>query len=110
MCQPARLDDRAFRALQLAAETAGTVGLFIRPTSVRGQPTWSEMQLLVEAAPSNQSRRRLRVELLRCRNASAHKSIELELDDETGTLQQSRHVRVAPAMATTAGAKRTTRA
>ncbi len=54
------------------------------------------------------ARRRLRVELLRCRNASAHKSIELELDDETGTLQESRHVRVASAMAAAAVAKRTT--
>ncbi len=110
LCRPARLDDRAFRALQLAAETAGTVGLFIRPTSVRGQPTWAEMQLLVEAAPANQSRRRLRVELLRCRNTIAHKSIELELDDETGTLQESRGVRLASAVAPAAVAKRTTRA
>ncbi len=110
LCQPAGLDDRAFRALQLAAETAGTVGLFVRPTRVRGQPAWSEMQLLVEALPAARHSRRLRIELVRCRNTSARKSIELELNDETDTLQESRHVRVAPTVAPAAVAKRTTRA
>lgn len=110
LCRPATLDDRAFRALQLATETAGTVGLFIRPISIRGQPTWSEMQFLVEALPAAQSRRRLRIELVRCRNAGAGKSIELELDDETGTLQESRDVHLVPAVAAPAVAKRTTRA
>ncbi len=39
-----RLDVRDFRRWQLAAESGGTVGLFIRPARLRGQPTWAEVQ------------------------------------------------------------------
>jgi hypothetical protein len=125
VCWPERLDSRAFRQLQLAAESCGTTGLFLRPPSVRGHPAWSEMQLLVEALPSAASsaamssaatssaaalpavaaNRRLRVEVVRCRNGNPGAVVELELDDETGTLQESRSMRVAPAMAVAAGAK-----
>ena len=39
-----RLDPPAFRRLQLAAETGRTLGLLVRPASVRGRPTWSDVQ------------------------------------------------------------------
>jgi protein ImuA len=42
-----RLDVRDFQRLQLAAECGGTVGLFIRPAWLRGQPTWAEIQWMV---------------------------------------------------------------
>src|SRR5262249_33087416 len=73
---PQALDDRAFRGLQLAAEKGGGLGLLVRPLSARGQPTWSEVQLLVETLPAVPSRsplnridtlRRLRIEILRSR-------------------------------------------
>jgi hypothetical protein len=92
LCWPEKLDDRAFRAVQLAAENGATVGLFVRPISVRGQPTWSELQLLIETLPSNGP------------------SVELELDDEMGTLQESRLVSMAPPVALAAGANRAARA
>jgi hypothetical protein len=82
-----RLDSRAFRRLQLAAESGGTLGLLVRPARVRGQPSWSEVQLLVQPQPAvapsrlpaalhepasgvavdEPAGRRLRVTLLRCR-------------------------------------------
>jgi protein ImuA len=101
---PSKLDDRAFRALQLAAERGGTVGLLIRPTNARGQPSWSDVQLLVEALPEVEilpggNPRRLRVEVVRCRNGTPGASMEVELDDENGTLQKSRIVHLAAELA-----------
>ena len=101
LCWPERLDDRSFRALQLAAENSGAIGLFVRSMRVRGDPTWSELQLLIETLPGNRLRR-LRVEVVRCRNGNAGASVELELNDETATLQESRFVPVAAPMAVAA--------
>ena len=85
------------------------MGLLLRPPSVRGQPTWSDLQLLVETLPAATlptaaAIAGLRVEIVRCRNGNAGASVELELDDETGTLQESRAMCVASAMAVAAGA------
>ena len=109
VCWPDKLDSRAFRQLQLAAESCGTTGLFLRPPSVRGHPAWSELQLLVETLPAATQHRRLRVEIVRCRNGNAGASVEVELDDETGTLQESRALCVASAMGAAAGATSTVR-
>jgi protein ImuA len=104
VCWPDKLDSRAFRQLQLAAESCGTTGLFLRPPSVRGHPVWSELQLFVETLPAASQHRRLRVEIVRCRNGNPGASVEVELDDETGTLQESRALCVASAMGATASA------
>jgi protein ImuA len=107
---PDKLNDRAFRSLQLAAENGGAVGLFVRPLRVRGDPTWSALQLLVEPLPAVDKIRRLRVHLVRCRNAPAGASVDLELDDETGKLQASRAVSLAASVAASAGTNRSARA
>jgi protein ImuA len=104
LCCLDRLDDKSFRGLQLAAEISGALGLFIRPAAVRGDPTWSEVQLLVETLPAVGANRRMRVELVRCRTGNVGASVELDLDDETGTLQESHIVHLASSMAVTAGA------
>lgn len=44
-----RLDSRNFRRLQLAAETGGTLGVLVRGASARGQPSWADVRLGVEA-------------------------------------------------------------
>ena len=106
LCWPEKLDQRAFRSLQLAAEASGTIGLLVRPISVRGHPTWSSVQLLVEALPHASTRRRLRVEIVRCRIGSVGASVEVELDDETGTLQESCDVHLAPAVAPATAVRR----
>jgi protein ImuA len=45
-----RLDDRAFRRLQLAAQVGRALGLLLRPASARGQPSWADVRLLAEPA------------------------------------------------------------
>src|SRR5262249_27875364 len=47
------LNDRAFRRLQLAAETGGGLGFLLRPASGRAAPSWAEVRLLVEALPTS---------------------------------------------------------
>jgi hypothetical protein len=108
---PQTLDDRTFRGLQLAAERGGGLGMLVRPCSARGQPTWSEVRLWVESLPAALSRsslnrintmRRLRIELLRSRGGKPGSAVELELDDERGTLQESRSLHLASQLAVAA--------
>ncbi len=99
-----KLDGRTFRRLQLAAEQGGGLGLLIRPESVRGQPSWADVRLLVEPLPGNSpygrapcthGRRRVRVVLLRCRGGGHHvrmvgeQTVEVEIDRETHPLPES---------------------
>lgn len=83
---PEELDDHTFRRLQLAAETSGVLGLFVRPQSARAEPSWAELRLEVSPLPTQQQwggifRRRLRVELLRCRGGQAGGSVEIEIEE-----------------------------
>lgn len=80
-----RLSERTFRRWQLAAEAGGNWGVLVRPAHVRGQPSWSDWQWLVQAIPSSctapcydalKSRApsalgRVRVETLRARGTEA---------------------------------------
>lgn len=119
LCMTDRLKQRAARRLQLAAEASGGVGLLVRPASVRGEPCWAEVRLLVEprAGLSRQrlGGRRLSVELLKTRGTIASdligasdlagkRRLELEIDDETGV------VRAAPRLASAAAQRRSSRA
>ena len=91
------LDGREFRRLQLAAESGGTLGLLVRPARLRGQPTWADVQWLVEPAtlPARHlpGTRRLRVELVRCRGGTRlpdrRGTVHLELDKTTGLWRQA---------------------
>ncbi|HWA98318.1 MAG TPA: hypothetical protein VG713_07490 [Pirellulales bacterium] len=107
---PLRADERAMRRWQLAAEQCTTLGLFVRPTSVRDEPCWAELRLRVATVPielpvgeiASSVPRRLRVELLRARGDFAHRCIDLELRHETSdvhravTTTQGRKHRPAP--------------
>jgi len=105
---PQRLDAQTFRRWQLAAETGGALGLLLRSPNVRGQPTWADIQLFVEPLPASSAAagtpRRLRVEIVRCRGGKSGGTVELELDDETGTLQPAHALPLASPMAVAAGA------
>lgn len=94
LCVTDRLKPRAARRLQLAAESSGGVGFLVRPLSVRAEPCWSEVRLLVEPRAGGEPGRgrRLTVEVLKTRGAVAGdlarpKRLELEVDDETGVVR-----------------------
>jgi hypothetical protein len=107
-----RIDDRAFRRLQLAAEAARAVGLIVRPASARGQPSWADVRLGVENCglriadcgltttirnPKSEVRnpifcdfhRRLQIRLLRCRHGRAGGAVVLEIDDAGYTVREA---------------------
>lgn len=99
----AQVSPASLRRWQLAAETGGGLGLLVRPASVRGAPTWSDLQLLVtpraaasspppaerqrELADSAAAGRRLRVEIVRCRGGPAGEGVELEIEETTGLIR-----------------------
>jgi hypothetical protein len=97
-----RLDSRSFRRLQLAAQAGQTLGVLMRPSSVRGEPSWADVSLEVGPLPvvrgplygSNGPRttdhgRRLQVHLLRCHNGRAGGSVVLEIDDAAQTVREA---------------------
>jgi hypothetical protein len=99
---PEKLEGRAFRRLQLAAEEGGALGLLVRPECARHEPSWAEVRLLIEPLPfgTSGSGRRLKIQLMRCRGGTGGGSVEVEIDDET------RAVHLAPRLAHPAAARR----
>jgi hypothetical protein len=83
------LDGRTFRRLQLAAEQGRGLGLLLRPTAARHQPSWADVRLLVQPLAGETPARRLRVEVLRCRGGRAGAQVELELDEGLGTVREA---------------------
>ena len=79
------LESHDFRRLQLAAESHGTLGLLLRPWSVRKEPSWADVRLGVEAIPSPESTevRRFKIHLLRSRRGAGYGTVEVELHEET---------------------------
>jgi hypothetical protein len=90
------LGERWFRRFQLAAESSGTLGLFVRPASALNRPSWAEVQWQVvapeaggqvvarpEAGPEQ---RPLRLRLHRCRGTLAGNTIDLEINTITGSV------------------------
>jgi hypothetical protein len=97
-----RLDSRAFRRLQLAAQAGRTLGVLMRPGSAREQPSWADVTL--EARPlsivrrplygsngprTTEHERRVQVHVLRCHNGRAGGSVVLEIDDAAQTVQEA---------------------
>jgi hypothetical protein len=87
-----RLDHRAFRRLQLAAQAGRTLGLLLRPDRARGQPSWADVRLMVEKSrvEGQESRaripalgfpRRIQARVLRTRGGRSGRSVMLEIDD-----------------------------
>ena len=104
-----RLGIHDFRRMQLAAEYGGTLGLFLRPATVRGDPSWADLQLAVRPRASPVGRR-LRLEIVRCRGGTAGQSIELTITN-SGMVQtvsmshESRETNSLPKAAELARAK-----
>jgi len=101
-----RLDSRAFRRLQLAAQEGRTLGVLMRPERAREEPSWADITLDVETrAKSRGSRagipaldsqlstldfhRRIQVQLLRSHNSRPGASTMLEIDDAAYTVREA---------------------
>jgi protein ImuA len=106
-----RMDDRAARRLQLAAEAGGSLALLLRSAQARRHPSWAEVQWLVrsQALPqhlrpagavlpsdgnvfsarptSSTAGRQLHVQLLRSRGGRSGASMCLHLDPVTGAIR-----------------------
>jgi hypothetical protein len=103
-----QLPDRLFRRLQLAAEHGARLGLLMRPAEARHTTTWADLRWFVQPVQSGEeastSGRRLRIELLHCREGTPGGVVHLEIDDETGA------VRVVPPLAAATSVPRAARA
>jgi protein ImuA len=77
------LADRDGRRLQLAAESGGSVGVLVRSPAAMKAPSFAAVRLLMDPLPSARGRRRMRVEVLRCRGGQG-KTTGVEIDNATG--------------------------
>ena len=99
-----RLDSRAFRRLQLAAQGGRTLGVLVRPAGARGEPSWADVTLEsggqgVRGREDERwqrtkvshlsSLRPVQVCVLRCHSGRAGGSVMLEIDDATYTVREA---------------------
>ena len=86
------IHERWFRRFQLSAESSGCLGLFVRPARTRQQPSWAETQWQIRAkpGPDDLPRRQVSLKLLRCRAGKSGKTISLNTDIVTGSVQRAR--------------------
>jgi protein ImuA len=125
-----RLDSRAFRRLQLAAEVGRTLGVLVRPVGARGEPTWADVRLEVQSKAKSQELRaqvqaldsrlsaldlfrRVQIHVVHCRGGRAGGSTMLEIDDVARTvssLHDAFPLRVVTELADSAGRSRSARA
>jgi hypothetical protein len=95
-----RLDARAFRRLQLAAEAGRTLGVLVRPITARGQPSWADVRLEVSPLSvvrgllhpnhgprTTDSGRFLQIRLTHCHSGRSGAAVALEIDDVSRTVQ-----------------------
>jgi hypothetical protein len=117
-----RLDDRAFRRLQLAAQAGRTLGLLVRPAGARGEPSWADVRLGVGNCglriadcglweSIRNSYRCVQVRVLRCRHGRAGGAAWLGIDDTAHLVREvkvdhdTHPVPVAAELADSAGAR-----
>ena len=107
---PAQLTSHTFRRWQLAAEASDTLGLLVRPASAAREPTWAAVRLFVSPQPTQPraaSGWRLKVKLLRARGLFAEGEIELQIDEQTGEIDEARVGNLATELAGAALGKQT---
>ena len=89
VCSVEHLNDHVFRRLALAAQAGDGICFLRRPITVRRQATWADVRFLVQPRPSIQDDgvRRIRVQLLRCRNGLDGGAVELAICEQTSAVR-----------------------
>lgn len=87
-----RVDEIAARRLQLAAESASSLGILLRSSAARRRPSWAEVQWLVTPAAKTErqevtAHRKIHVQLVRNRGGKTGAGLWLEIHNTTGVLQ-----------------------
>lgn len=85
---PRQMDSYAYRRLQLAAERSEGLGLLVRPSEVRGSPSWAELRWQVSPRPTTCGWG-LHVQLLRCRGYLGDGKVDLTIDEQTGEIHEA---------------------
>ncbi len=86
-----RLSELSARRFQLAAEQGGTLGCWLRPLSVQREPSWAEIQWLVEPLydyrdqEADRTIRRIALRSLRMRFATEQRC-RLRIETQKGTI------------------------
>lgn len=83
-----RLDGYTYRRLQLAAESGGSVGLFVRPQTAHQKPSWADVRMSVSPQPSPDNWL-LRVRILRCRGRLGGGDTVLQIDHRSGLINEA---------------------
>jgi protein ImuA len=96
-----RLGETDSRRLQLAAEAGGSIGVLVRPASARMASSFAAVRLWVRPVPMSDVhyRRRLHVDVLRCRGGQDSRIVEIEINDETGDVRALARLATATASA-----------
>lgn len=98
-----QIDERWFRRFQLSAESSGCLGLFVQPLSQARQPSWAEVQWMVNhvrqprvnpqrdfhRGPRHGNHPRsqfVRLQLTRCRGTQTGKTVHLSINTITGNV------------------------
>ncbi|MCA9073183.1 MAG: hypothetical protein KDA84_29875 [Planctomycetaceae bacterium] len=76
----------AFRRLQLAVESSGTIGFLVRPPTALGQPSWADVRLAVRPRPTKNESPRFRIRANSRRGQIRELCWDVELDASKGTL------------------------
>jgi hypothetical protein len=87
ICRLNRLSDQGMQRLKRAAEIGGGLGFLLRPFSAGSSPSWAEMRLSVRGVSCQSQGWRLRVEVLKSQRGLIGKTVEVEIDHETGDLR-----------------------
>ena len=81
-----RLSGTGFRRLQLAAESGGTIGFFVRPEQARHQPSWAEARFVVRPVASQGASYRFEIEMANSQGWPRRSGSEILIDNVQGTI------------------------
>ena len=107
---PQQLTSHTFRRLQLIAERSGCIGMLIRPSTARREPSWADVRVWVSPKPLQRPNTlgnvswQLSAQILRCRRGVGDSEVTFEINCQTGEAREThRSSMVTPLAGTTAG-------